>query len=325
MSQVSPHAVSFCSGLPLGATPPPRLSHECTGVAGAVVPDAAATSATQAPAYTCARGLTEVRTAWGIVYERYVAKKLIHENPFGIHTVPQAVGQRTCVIHGANQKTAGSTFTLIGDTSKGLPLDSIYTKELDALRWQDRGLVEVGLLAERARGTRRGVRALFDMLCWAIHYTLHIGSTDIVIGVHPHHEPFYGRCFGAKRFARPTTYPLVNDNPVVPLRLPVREALVAKVLPRGLAHVRDHPIDAGEFRQRFRFESEQLRGSTIERFLAERHVPTDASEQVTGGTVLRGGWLPTRPTGDNGHAKSARTRRKKLTLQNATSMTRLIQ
>lgn len=245
------------------------------------------------PAYICARRLEQVRTAWSLVYERYVGKALIDENPFGIHTVQQAVGEHSCVIYGSNGDSLGSTMTLIGDNKKGLPLDSVYAKKLNALRWRDRALVEVGLLADRRRSGRRGARALFDLMRWAVYYTLHIGSTDIVIGVHPRHARFYIRCFGFDCFARPTVYPLVNDNPVVPLRLRLREMLTEASLPRGLAHIRDNPVAGGEFSQRFGFKPEQLRGSTIERFLQSRHGTVCAPEKAAIGSALCDAVLPT--------------------------------
>lgn len=272
---LSPHSASFAQGVSSH-----HSNHGRTYTMSATSSDDAAKPTPSASKYTCARRLVDVQTAWRIVYERYVDKNLIHKNAFGIHTVPQAVGRNACIIHQANNAAAGSTLTLMGDSSAGLPLDSVYARELDALRWQGRGLVEVGLLAESQRGVRRGARALFDLMRWAVYYTLHIDYTDIIIGVHPRHVRFYTRCFGLKNFAQPTDYPLVNDNPVVPLRLPLREALAAPVLPRGLAHIRNHPVDPGAFQQRFQFAPEQLRGSTIERFLDSQRDATDKSKQA---------------------------------------------
>lgn len=271
-----------------GPAPSPRSRHADSGF---VTVSGGAAMAGE-PAYICARRLEQVKAAWSLVYERYVDKELINENPFGIHTMPQAVGGHACVISGSNGDTFGSTLTLIGDNKKGLPLDSIYGKELDAMRWRDRGLVEVGLLADRRRSARRGARALFDLMRWAVYYTLHIGSSDIIIGVHPRHARFYVRCFGLERFAEPTVYPLVKDNPVVPLRLPLREMLNEAALPRGLAYVKDNPVAAGEFSQRFGFEPEQLRGSAIERYLVSRYGERPVPEKATTGKSLCDAVLP---------------------------------
>lgn len=214
--------------------------------------------------------MDQVQAAWGLVYSRYSENGLIDNNPFAIHTTPQAVGPHACVICETVGEPIVSTLTAMADNPAGLPLDSVYAEPLNGLRRQGRVLIEVGLLADRRRTIRRTARTLFDMMRWIAYYTLYADCTDIVIGVHPHHAGFYMRCFGFEVFAEPTSYALVKDNPVTPLRLPLRDALAEPSLPSGLKYVRDNPVSADEFSQRFLFEREALRGSLIERFLDSR-------------------------------------------------------
>lgn len=223
------------------------------------------------PPCVCATSLEQVESAWRLVYERYSQMGLIDENPLGIHAFPTAVGQHACVIWGPEGPEVGYTMTLFRDSPVGLALDSVYARYLDELRRKGRRLLEVGMLADRRRSAARGVGALFSMMRWAIHYGLHTDLTDIVIGVHPRHAPFYERCYGFEQFAPPTSYPLVRNNPVVPLRLRLLEGLANDVLPRGLADARDNPLPGSAFSHRFAFEPEQLRGSLIEGFLKARH------------------------------------------------------
>jgi hypothetical protein len=223
------------------------------------------------PFCACASSLEQVQSAWRLVYDRYTQMGLIDQNPFGIHAVPGAVGQQACVIWGPEGPDVGYTMTLFRDNPMGLALDSVYAFELDELRAKGRRLLEVGMLADRRQSAARGVGALFSMMRWAVYYGLHTDLTDIVIGVHPRHAQFYVRCYGFEEFAAPTSYPLVRDNPVVPLRLRLHEALAKDVLPRGLADARDHPIPASAFSHRFAFAPEQLRGSLIAGFLKDRY------------------------------------------------------
>ena len=206
-----------------------------------------------------------------MVYERYSQMGLIDENPFGIHAVPTAVGQHACVIWGPEGPEIGYTMTLFRDNPMGLALDSVYASHLDGMRKKGRRLLEVGMLADRRRCASRGITALFSMMRWAIHYALHTGLTDIVIGVHPRHAQFYVRCYGFEEFAPPTSYPMVKDHPVVPLRLRLLESLRKDVLPRGLADACANPVPASAFSHRFAFEPEQLRGSLIAGFLKARY------------------------------------------------------
>lgn len=232
-------------------------------------PSRSAMRATE-PQCACANSLAQVEAAWQLVYQRYSEMGLINENPFGIHAVPGAVGEHACVVWGPDGADVGYTMTLFRDSPMGLALDSVYAHELDQLRHKGRRLLEVGMLADRRQSASRGVGALFSMMRWAVHYALHADLTDIVIGVHPRHAQFYTRCYGFEEFAEPTSYPLVRNNPVVPLRLRLRECLAKDVLPRGLADARDNPVPASAFSNRFAFEPEQLRGSLIADFLKER-------------------------------------------------------
>lgn len=272
MSPNHQRTVSSYSNPSAEVTQPYRQGRDLSSETNATASHGAAKPTRSGSVHACARGLAEVHKAWSIVYERYVEKNLIPKNPFGIHTVPQAAGQNACVIHQVNAGASGSTLTLMGDSAVKLPLDSVYPRALDSMRWQGRGLVEVGLLASNGvHGARRGARTLFDMMRWAAHYTLHIGLTDIIIGVHPNHTHFYKRCFGFACLAQPTNYPLVNNTPVVPMQLAVRETLTTNVHSRGIAYINNNPIAPNAFQHRFQFAPEQLRGSAIEGFLAGRH------------------------------------------------------
>ncbi|MGH8147024.1 MAG: N-acyl amino acid synthase FeeM domain-containing protein [Rhodanobacteraceae bacterium] len=223
------------------------------------------------PSCSCATNLEQVESAWRLVYQRYSQMGLIDENPFGVHAFPTAVGRHACVIWGPEGSEVGYTMTLFRDNPTGLALDSVYATQLDELRRDGCRLLEVGMLADRRRSAARGVMALFSMMRWAIHFALHVDLTDIVIGVHPRHAQFYVRCYGFEAFAPPTSYPMVRNNPVVPLRLRLLEQLAKDVLPRGLVDARDNPVPGSAFSQRFAFEPEQLHGSLIAGFLKARH------------------------------------------------------
>lgn len=227
--------------------------------------------------YFCASRLEQVVSAWRLVYERYLEMQLIHENPVGIHTAPMAAGPHTCVICGPDERDIRATMTAIRDNAQGIPLDSVYAPWLNALRRRGRRLVEVGSLAGCQRNTKRGAIVLFRMMRWIAWYALHGDATDVVIGVHPRHAAFYTRCYGFEQLAPPSVHPLVRDNPVVPLRLRVREGFARDVLPRGLAYARNNPLPADAFSRRFAFQPERMRGSVIEAFLGSAVAACDAA------------------------------------------------
>jgi len=238
------------------------------------------------PSCVCATSLEQVESAWRLVYDRYSELGLIYESPFCMHAVPTAVGSHACVIWGPEGPEVGYTMTLFRDNPMGLALDSVYAGHLDELRRKGRRLLEVGMLADRRRCASRGIVALFSMMRWAIYYALHTELSDIIIGVHPRHAQFYVRCYGFEQFAATTSYPLVRNNPVVPLRLRLLERLRQEVLPRGLADARANPVPASAFAHRFGFEPEQLRGSSIARFLKARY----GIDPVRTAGPVRAGW-----------------------------------
>jgi hypothetical protein len=229
-----------------------------------------ATARSSEPMCCCATSLAQVESAWQLVYERYSQMGLIEKNPFGIHAVPTGVGPHACGIWGPAGQKVGYTMTLFRDNPKGLALGSVYSRPLNELRQDGRRLLEVGMLADRRRCAAGGIKALFAMMRWAIHFGLHVDTTDIIVGVHPRHAQFYIRCYGFQQFAPPKSYPLVRNHPVVPLRLRLREVMAQDVLPRGLADARDNPVPASAFSHRFAFEPRQLHGSRIAGFLKSR-------------------------------------------------------
>ena len=214
-----------------------------------------------------------VEAAWSLVYDRYLESGLIDPNPFGLHTHRHAVGPHSCVVYGPIGGCTVSTMTLMADNPGGLSLDSVYGRELDALRADGRMLLEVGLLADRRSALDRTAVALFDMMRWAKYYADSAGATDIIVGVHPHHVGFYQRCFGFHRFGGAALFPTVKNNPVVPLRLDLAAAFAARPLRRGLRHVRDNPLPLSAFGSRFSFDEAALAGTVIADVLMARHAP----------------------------------------------------
>jgi len=223
--------------------------------------------------YQAANCLAHVENAWRLVYERYVGSGLITPNPYGIYTSPRALHGDSCVVFGQCRDSGHltSTMTLIGDSPEGLSLDTVYRRELKALRKRG-SLLEVGLLVAECRATvSRDITALFELMKWGVYYALDFGVTDIVIGVHPRHAKFYTRWFGFEQFAPAGVYPMVRNKPVVPLRLPVKEKLAQAALPRGLGHVRDNPVHGDAFTRRYRLRPQELLGSLIGHFMTHKH------------------------------------------------------
>lgn len=189
-----------------------------------------------------ARTMEEVLEAWRLVHDSYVRAGLIDPKPKGIHTVPQAMGPQSCVIVGRMEGHAVATMTAILDNPAGLPLDTVYKAELDALRASGRHLMELGLFADRRERISRSLPAILELMRYAFHFGMANDRTDGVIGVHPRHAAFYVKYFSFQVAGEPTTYATVKDRPVVLLRLDWQGLLNQESKPEGLMYFVESPV-----------------------------------------------------------------------------------
>jgi hypothetical protein len=167
-----------------------------------------------------------------------------------------------------------TTLTTVHDSELGLPLDSVYRRELDALRASGRLLSETGLFADRREGIGRSVSALLNLMRLAFYFALRDDNATLVIGVHPHHCGFYERLFGFEKLGDVKSYGAVQGAAVVLLQLPLRERLNTQPAARGIAHFIEHPPIGDEFDARYGFPPDALRAGPLGGFFSSQPPPT---------------------------------------------------
>lgn len=230
-----------------------------------------AAEATTGLHFDIASNLEQVLDAWRLVYHSYRRIGLVGPNPHGIHTTAQAVHPDSTVVVGCVNGITVSTLSCVRDSSNGLPLDQEYGPELDELRKEGRHLTEIGLLADRREHMARTAESLFMLMHYSIDYSFRGEGTDAIIGVHPRHSRFYTRAFGFRPFGPERLYALVNDRPVILLRLEHEVLNQADPLPRGLRYLRDHPVAEDHYDSRFAFDQQSISHSPIESYLRDRY------------------------------------------------------
>ena len=128
----------------------------------------------------------------------------------------------TAVFVGKKDRDIIFTVSLFPDSPCGLPMDAIYGKELDRLRSRGRKIGEVGCLAthpDHRNGSQNilmhGNKIMFK------HAMEKLGLDDLVIVVHPKHALVYKEVLLFEELNPGTvkSYPKVNNNPAVALRL----------------------------------------------------------------------------------------------------------
>jgi hypothetical protein len=183
----------------------------------------------------------DLHQAQRLVHDVYVARGL--RDP---HARRHAAGTARAVVFVARVDGAvGATLSLLRDSPRGLPADTIYARELAALRADGRRLAEVSALAVDAqwRGAALAlVRPLVQLL--GVYARDVEGADELCIAVHPRHASFYEGRFGFTRFGAEKPYAAVQGAPAVGLRLdlhrpPVPGALSGMLFKSGeIARVR---------------------------------------------------------------------------------------
>ena len=143
------------------------------------------------PSIKIAETRDELEQAFSLVYNEYLSEGYIKETDrSGLHFSIYHVLPETVVFVFKSYLKVISTLTLIFDSEVlGLPMDFLYRKELDVLRYQKRRLVELSSLA-----TAKDARwhNLFMYLNRAmVWYALYRNATDLCIMVNPKHVDFY--------------------------------------------------------------------------------------------------------------------------------------
>jgi len=134
--------------------------------------------------------------------------------------------EKTAVFMGKKEEKLVFTVSLFPDSPNGLPMDSIYKKELDSLRDKGRMIGEVGCLAthpEFRDGSQNiPMHGNKIMLNYAMEY---LKLDDLVITVHPRHAVVYKEVLMFDEIGKGTikSHPKVNGNPAVALRLNLNE------------------------------------------------------------------------------------------------------
>lgn len=170
----------------------------------------------------------ELKECFRTVYEGYVARRYCAPNAREMHYhhysfLPES---RTFILKEKNR--AIGTISVVVDSPCGLPMESLFPREVEHLRQKGRKLAEVSLLAMAGEQNKKKMFSLtnfdkqvrlFRLFKIMYEYAHHVaGVTDLIIGVHPKHETLY-KYLSFKAMSSPRSYPGARGNPALPLHL----------------------------------------------------------------------------------------------------------
>jgi hypothetical protein len=163
----------------------------------------------------------EREAAFRLVYDSYLNAGLGKKNQHKMRVTPQHLLPDCSEIFIATRgRQVIFTMTLILDNQElGLPMASVYGKELKRLRGRAKRLGEVSCLADCQRSASEFLPVYMHTCRLMVQYARHRGLGALVAAVHPKHARFYRRFLDFQIFGLEKTYPTVRNHPAVALWL----------------------------------------------------------------------------------------------------------
>jgi len=162
------------------------------------------------------------------VYQEYLKKGYCPAHPSKMRVSLYSALPDTVTFCLWRKNILAATASLIFDSPLGLPMESIYPKEIQTLRNTGRKLCEVSLLALNSQVISRGIlliyfaerlRCLYQMFKPIFWYARGAGgSTDLCIAMNPVHKFLYSSLY-FEQFGEERIYESVNGNPSIAMRL----------------------------------------------------------------------------------------------------------
>ncbi|WP_272699608.1 N-acyl amino acid synthase FeeM domain-containing protein [Desulfovibrio sp. Fe33] len=174
------------------------------------------------PSIKIAETKEELEQAFKTVYSVYRGTNYIAEDhPSEMSYSVFSLLPTTCAFIFKEYLTVISTMSFYIDSEAfGLPMDSLYKQEIDALRAQGRKVAEIGALATPRR--RRWSNLVVYLSKALFNYAHLTGVDDMCIMVNPKHVRFYKDIFLFQDFGEERWYKGVNA-PAVALRISFRD------------------------------------------------------------------------------------------------------
>ncbi|WP_063870273.1 N-acyl amino acid synthase FeeM domain-containing protein [Novipirellula maiorica] len=166
-----------------------------------------------------ARSREDLRQAFRLVYQSYYDAGLAVDTPSGMRLTPFHLVPTTEVLVAKLDDTVTSTLSMIGDGYLGLPMQSMYPREIKELRDQGLRLAEIGSLADRRDSPVRFIETFAELGRLLVQVAHSRGIDGFVVATHPKHARLYKRVMGFRQIGELSDCPYANGNPAVALVL----------------------------------------------------------------------------------------------------------
>lgn len=171
------------------------------------------------------RALTpaEVVGALRLVHDVYVEEGYMEPHPLGMRVLlPYHALPGTTVFVAEKGNEIVGTVSLIADGPARLPIDELYPAFVDRLRRGKRRVAECSSLAVTA--PFRGGLVVMHLIRGLLRWGMRSGLDDLLMAVHPKHEPFYRHVLLFELLGGRRCYGDVNGAPAIGLHLDLKAA-----------------------------------------------------------------------------------------------------
>lgn len=165
--------------------------------------------------YRIANNRWDCLEAFQLVYETYLNRGLIQPNHFRLRVTPYHLLPTTQTFLAVQNRKVICCVSLIGDGELGLPMESIYDREVDEARSQGLYVGEVSCLASTQSDFRKFLPIFVQLTRLMAQHARNNGMHQFLIAVHPKHARFYERFMGFQQIGPLREYPNVHDAPAV--------------------------------------------------------------------------------------------------------------
>lgn len=161
----------------------------------------------------------EVLRALQLVHDEYVRSGLSLPTDSGLRVTRYHLLNTTEVLVGVVEGDVVCTLSLVRDSRFGLPMESIYRREVNARRRLGKSVAEVSCLADRRVDSERNMTVMFRVMALVAQAATARGVDELLIAIHPHHAKFYQRFLGFDEIGGLKYYSTVCGNPAVAMSL----------------------------------------------------------------------------------------------------------
>jgi len=189
----------------------------------------AKTKPSETPRVGFVSGFSELKKAFRLVHDSYVRHSYCTPHPFKMrfsfrNLLPIS---HTFVVRLKN-KLCG-TFTILEDSSAGLPFQASFPTEYQKLKERGRSIIEGTMFVCAKEMENKGTGLQLQLMKFAFTWALKNTIDDFCVIVNPKHVDFYIKLLGFELMGNEVTCGHVNGAPGLLLRLNIR-ALRAKEL-----------------------------------------------------------------------------------------------